>query len=405
MNLLFTVVGFHTLESQTHVETFRQYHHIVELMPMERLTSYLLLDSASRLASVDAIVCAADTDSIVVNPDTGHLELEFPLTKALRLAEDVSKLPDTCAMRDGRKWKSIPFIVLYSRGNFEFSSELQQSTSAYLVPHDLPYYRHNMTLLRIQKIVDDYQDRILEDYRNVGIIIRFENGRAQIGPALLRKDPSIESEYYYAPADRRTNKGWVTVKRDNEGILYDVEVFQHLIDTGASETRMHEFFEEHPAFLMQARLGVLISHRPDFASPKGWKPDFAFSPIIGPHVENAIEVLELKGPAERILARMQHRGFSQKVHAAIDQVRDYDGCLRDPANFRAIEAAFGYIPKSSKLAVLIGRTPSTGMDREIFERRQTELNVQIITYDEILQKQTDQIKSTTRPTFHFGPLQ
>jgi len=359
---------------------------------MERLTSYLLLEPASSLALVDAIVFAADTDSIVFDAFTRLPRLEFPVTRALIVAEEVSKLPDTCAMRDGRKWKSIPFIILYNVASYEYRPEMRQETHAHLVASE-PYSfsRQLVTLKQVQKIVDEYQDRVLEDYISVGIMVRFQNGRTQIGPALQKKNPLIESEYYYGPADRRTNKGFVTVKRDNQGIAYDVEIFQYLIDTGASETEMHEFFEEHPAFLMQARLGIPISHRPNFAEPKDWRPDFAFSPILGPQLENFIELLELKGPAEKTLSRAQHRGFSQKVHAAIDQVRDYDGCLRNPANFHAIETAFGYVPKSSKLAVLIGRVPSTDADREIFKSRQSELNVQVITYDEILQKQVDQI--------------
>ena len=67
----------------------------------------------------------------------------------------------------------------------------------------------------------------------------------------IQKYSWIESDYYYAPADRRTHTGWVTVKRDGDGLRHDVEFFQYLIDTGATETKMHNFFEEHPAFLGQ----------------------------------------------------------------------------------------------------------------------------------------------------------
>ena len=102
--------------------------------------------------------------------------------------------------------------------------------------------------------------------------------------------------------------------------------------------------------------------------------------------------MELKGPGERTLSGGDHRGFSAKVKAAVDQVRDYARCLRDPINFRVIEEAFGYIPKESNLAVLIGRVPANDAEREVFERRQSELNVKIITYDEILQTQASQIK-------------
>jgi len=41
---------------------------------------------------------------------------------------------------------------------------------------------------QIQKIVDEYQEiEVLEDYRNGGILVRFNNGRASDGPALTRR--------------------------------------------------------------------------------------------------------------------------------------------------------------------------------------------------------------------------
>jgi hypothetical protein len=310
VNLLYTTTGnFQTLETQENIVVWRKKYHIIETLPMEQLTGYLRFDRSSSLALVDAVVCAADTDMI----DFGALGpfLSFPIARALKLAEDVRLLPESCAMRDGRKWKSVPFVILYNAANYEMTPGVQQDTHAHLLIQG----HSDLALRQIQTIVDEYQDRVLEDYRNVGIIIRFENGRAQIGPALRRKDPHIESEYYYAPADRRTNTSWVTVKRDSEGLRHDVELFQHLIDTGANETRMQEFFEEHPSLLMEARLGIPISHRPNFVEPRNFKPDFAFSPILGPQSDRMIELMELKGPDEITLSREQHRGFSAKVHA------------------------------------------------------------------------------------------
>jgi hypothetical protein len=49
------------------------------------------------------------------------------------------------------------------------------------------------------------------------------------------------------------------------------------------------------------------------------------------------------------------------------------------------------MPDDSNLAVLIGREPRNDEEREIFEQRQTELNVKIITYDEILAVQENKL--------------
>jgi antiviral defense system Shedu protein SduA len=128
------------------------------------------------------------------------------------------------------------------------------------------------------------------------------------------------------------------------------------------------------------------------SDPKGWTPDFAISPILGP-LDSEIELLELKGPCERILTGGTHRGFSAKVKRAIDQVKDYDRCLHNPANHRAIFESFGYVPEKSSLAVLIGRDPDSRRDKKARLQRQSEIDVEVITYDEILATQIGQLKS------------
>ncbi len=55
-----------------------------------------------------------------------------------------------------------------------------------------------------------------------------------------------------------------------------------------------------------------------------WSPDFAFTSILGPRDIKDIELLEMKGPAEKLLNyHRNHPGFTAILHRAIDQVRDY----------------------------------------------------------------------------------
>jgi hypothetical protein len=357
---------------------------------MERLVSSLHFDRASTLALVDAIVCMADTDMVIFHPETDFRAFDYPLQKALALAADVRSLPENCTMRDGRKWKSMPFVILCRAFNSDAGQLLRERAHAHIYVSVDPA----ASLNQIQKVVDEYHDRVLEDYSNLGILVRFRNGRTQIGPALKRKDPRAESAYYYAPGDRRNNSDWLTVKRDRDGLRHDVELFEMLLDKNASETEMHRFFEEHPAILMQAWMAVPISHVPNFDRPKDNKPDFAFSPILGPRGDATVEILELKGPAEKTLTQGPHRGFTSKVHRAIDQVRDYERYLHDPVNIQAILRALGYIPDDSKLAVMIGRSPRNAADAEAFAQRQSEIDVKVVTYDEILVQQSSQLSSS-----------
>ena len=64
------------------------------------LTSYLHFDLSARHAMVD-VIAFLPTEMIV----------DYAL-KAFMVIEDVRKLPEECCMRDGRKWKRVPCVVL-----------------------------------------------------------------------------------------------------------------------------------------------------------------------------------------------------------------------------------------------------------------------------------------------------
>jgi len=388
MNILFTSVNaMLTVEAQMCLAECRSCYHIVEEITIERVPSYLQFDNASKLALVDAIVCMADTVKTAYEYERPFYIIDSPLDKALRLAADVRNLPETCTMRDGRKWRSIPFVIFCDSPTSRDMLSKREKSHA----HVFPPCEASDALKKIEDCVDAYHDRVLEGYANCGILVRIERGRAQIGPALAAKANRAENEYYFGPGDRRNHQGWVTVKRDRHGLRYEVELFRMLLDRRAGETEMHRFFEEHPSILMEARLGIPISHRPRFRRPEYNTPDFSFSPIFGPFNKKAVELMELKGPDVQTLRKGPHPGFSAKVNKAVDQVRDYGHYLKDPANMNAIMRDLGYIPDDSNLAVLIGREPRNDEEREIFEQRQSELSVKIITYDEILAVQENKL--------------
>jgi hypothetical protein len=390
VNLLYTNIGKEPSLSDTEqrISEWRQRKHIVELLPPERLVNYLHFEISSALALVDAIICDANIN--VVSMDWGKPEYTHPLLRALRLANAVRSLPEECAMRDGRKWKNIPFIIFVNPGESDSARDYGQSVAIILSP--VCNRNPSLALDRIRQCVDAYYDRLLRDYQNMGMLIRFERGHAQIGPALQKHDSIQESAYYYAPKDCRKNKRWLTVRRDNKGISYDVEILQQLLDQNATETEMQAFFEEHPALLMDLMLGIPVSHKPNFANPRNHTPDFALLPVLGPIEDRTVGLLELKGPTERLLNRRRlHRGLGTRLHQAIDQVRDYDRYLKDPANVDCILKAFGYLPVDSKMAVLIGRN-SEKAERETLMQRLGEIDVRVVTYDMVLQTQAIQLE-------------
>jgi hypothetical protein len=388
MNIVFTTTGhFEEPDHKLLIKTLRDQKHIVETMPMERLMGYLKFDAVSQRATVDAILCKADTDPEDI--------ATYTLQRAVKVAADFRQLPESCAMRDGRKWKSIPFIVISEQPYyFGYPDEIRRLNVTLI--HPTPYPQQ--ILSKVKDAVDDYLQRILEDYRQLGIMFTFEKGRARIAPALKKKSPEMESAYYYAPADRRNNRGWVTVMRDQEAIAADVEIFQRLIDMKVSEREMQRFFEENPFFLSQLRLGVQVPH-PSYRTNR-WSPDFAFLSILGASDINDIDLLELKGPAEELLnSHKHHAGFTSILQSAINQVRDYGEYISHPENYRKIMQQFGYIPTSSKLAVVLGRDPDDRENVEILDKRRHYVpDVEIITYDKILEAQAHQLSPIIAPT-------
>jgi hypothetical protein len=394
MNILLTSTGF--LEDREHkhlIQTWRDHHHIAETLPFERLMDYLIFDPSSRWGAVDTIVCKADTDPEGI--------AAYTLQRALNLATDFRGLPESCAMRDGRKWKSIPLILISEQPYyFGYPDEISRLRVTIIRPSPYPLE----ILAKVRDTVDEYIKRVLEDYRDMGLLVRFEKGRAQIGPGLRKKDPEMESSYYYAPADLRNNRGWVTVMRDNEGLRADVELFQQLLEMNATETQMQRFFEENPFFLMQARLGIQIPH-PSYAIRR-WSPDFAFTSILGPRDIKDIELLEMKGPAEKLLNyHKNHPGFTSILHSAINQVRDYGRYISYPENHKKIMKQLGYIPTQSRLAVLIGRDYQDEERMEVLERRRSETpDIKIITYDKILETQADQLSRIVIPDLDVSTL-
>jgi hypothetical protein len=84
------------------------------------------------------------------------------------------------------------------------------------------------------------------------------------------------------------------------------------------------------------------------------------------------------------------RSNGSSAQRTVRRVRDYDQYMRDPVNVDCLVNAFGYVPLKSKMAVLIGRDP----DRTQYEtliQRLSEIDVQVVTYDMILQTQANQV--------------
>jgi Domain of unknown function (DUF4263) len=374
---------------------------IADWMPGNEIIRYLLFAPASEFASIDAIVFLQPNMSVgfAEGPD-GRLTAFPEITPSQAhcrnaiISEQIRNLPETCAMRDGRKWKRIPQIVLTQHGNRHEAYDGLDVEFVIDVTEQMLFggYSSAFTWNRIQEIVNQYHLRAMVEYERVGFLVTVDRGLYRVKRA-FRKRNSSESEFSFGGKDRRRFQGFVTIGRERDAGDYEAWLLEQLLnDPKAGERELHRFFEGHPDFLAEVMMGVPISHQPRFISNKQ-TPDFAVSPVLPRDSSDSVKLLELKGPEANVLAskRYLHRGLAPAVTQALAQVSDYSDSLRDPLNLKAVEKALGYVPEFSQRAVLIGRTPPRE-DTYLWDKRRAEQpSVRIITYDEVLQEYRERV--------------
>jgi hypothetical protein len=293
-------------------------------------------------------------------------------------------------MRDGRKWKRIPHVILTRYGQRHEAYDGLDVEFVRDVTEEMLFsgYGSPVTWNKIEEIINRYHRRAAAEYERVGFLVDLDHGLYRVKRA-FRKKNSNESELYYGAADKRRFRGFVTIGRDQDGTDYEALLFEHLLnDPRAGEREVHRFFEEHPDFLAEAMMGVPISHQPQFPT-NSQIPDYSIAPILPRGSGVWVKLLELKGPEAQVLAsdRRLHRAITPALTNALAQVRDYDESIRDPRNLMAVEKSLGYVPEFRELAVLIGRTPGPH-DASLWDKRKAEQpGVRIITHDEILEEQ------------------
>jgi Domain of unknown function (DUF4263) len=368
-----------------------------DFIPMHSLTK-TLTDNRDGL-SAEAIVIETTAMFYFEGPADEdyfrHQNQSLTLENVIALVRDLRHLDSSVAMADGRKWNAIPVVIiltdtLFSDLNIPQSLEGTIIFSRGDVPADLG---------RVRQEVAKYRQRLLDELDNLGFLVTFENGRYRVGPALTPGERQVEGHFYFGPADKRPGQRgkYYTVDRDNIGIQYEVELFEALINQpDVSEHDIQRFFEQHPHFLLLTRLMQALPqvHLPDEMG-KLLIPDFILKPIVALQRlrDSNWQVLDLKRPQAKLLAGpSDHRRFSSEVFQAITQVKDYREHFENPQNTAAVTKILGHPLKHPKLAVLIGRMPSSS-EVEVLEKEQArEPQVSVVTYDEILERQKSLIR-------------
>lgn len=359
------------------IEQLRNRSCTVDVLPLEQIVEVLRDEGASRV--VDAIVA-----SHIMYSAPPHVATPGALYTFER-RDKVRSLPDDVAMLDGRKWKSIPFVILKGMDRqvrFEDGSDFHPDTVRYASPDQA--YRY------IRSVVMDYRQRLLSELDNLGFLVRYEHGRYRVGPALGQKPVMPEGTLYSGFHDKRfmARRSVLTVDRDLYGIQYEVELLEALLNRKeTTEAELQQFFEEHPHFLIPNQLFSVLPHVRLMEETKLLIPDFIVKPVVAAQKDSEWEVLDLKRPNAKLLVGKANRArLSQEVMNAIAQLREYGDYFRNPQNALSVSTKLGHKLRFPKLAVLVGRMEN--VDVEAFALAQDrERDVRIVTYDEILERQ------------------
>jgi len=373
--------------SSIEVEELRKRGCSVEIIPPSRLLDLLKLE-VSPFTVADAVVCfiEANQPELLTSPPT----LGLQTYEGEKLAREIRQLPDSCAMTDGRKWKAIPIVIVLQ--GIE-SLLLRERIGRLAVEENVAFVEalpdFPPTFRAIDGAVRNYRQRVLAEFSNLGFLVSYENGRYRVGPA-MNATGDIEGYFYDRRRDKRGLRDrYFTVDRDQQGIQFEVELFEALINRQhASEEDFQSFFEDNPHFLADARMSQPMPHvRLKNAQGEVLIPDFVVKPIVASQRDSNWEVLELKTPSAQILAGpRRHLRLSHEVHQAIAQLRDYGDYFKNPENKQRVSAALGHALRFPRLAVLIGRLRD-GQAEDLEKAQSREADIRIVTYDEILQRQ------------------
>jgi hypothetical protein len=360
-----------------------------EFVPSDSLIASLK-EEQSGLVAEAIVIDASEIFHFLGSPPDGYVGGFWRTEPFAKLVLGVRQLDSCVAMDDGRKWNSVPIVLIFMESlstNFWLNESLETT---------IIFSRGDVfaDLEKVRQEIVTYRRQILDELDNLGFLVSFENGRYRVGPALTPRKRQVEGRFYFGPADTRPGVPgkYYTVDRENIGIQYEVEMFEALINRpDVSEADIQIFLEENPHFLLMARIMQALPHV-QLPDDRGnvLIPDFILKPIVALQElrDSNWEVLDLKRPQAKLLAGpSNHRRFSAEVYQAITQVKNYRQHFENPQNTAAVTKLLGHALKHPRLAVLIGRMPPSS-EIELLEQEQArEPQVRIVTYDEILESQ------------------
>jgi hypothetical protein len=141
-------------------DSLNQRRWAFEFIPLERLIP-ILKDSPQTGLGADAIVSVVHPDSAFGSPPI--FNNLTPASSVVKLVKELRSLQAFHAMKDGRKWATIPFVLIVSS---IFSNDgIAEPVDATVTALHSDYAQN---LDEIREVVSQYRQRLLDELDNLG---------------------------------------------------------------------------------------------------------------------------------------------------------------------------------------------------------------------------------------------
>lgn len=399
-----SIAGLDGEEMEIYASGLRERGFLVDVVPDGVAALRMVAMAGGRvdaLVAIDQEQIAAGSFRSVVSPEA-HLRLES-------VVKNVRAIDERLAYRGGIRARATPVVAVTRGGELEFEDRWTVSCTL-PSPYD---YDLRILAAAIERAIREWREGLLSELNYVGYVVtQDEAGRFDVRTALTRKKLR-ESEILTdaaTPDGLRQNQflvlgadllGEFAAYQELSAALNSYEVVAK-VERIKPETVFQRLFEKYPHLIYRNRFDAHFA-KPAFRDPRTGKliqPDFVLAPQVRREHGPAWEILDLKLPRETLLtSRRFHPDFSQKVHHAIRQLNNYRKTLAREDMRDEIVQRLGFQPLNARAAVLIGRRREE--DDEVLSSLNDPVNnVELITYDDILDFEVSRLWTIARLALH-----
>ena len=317
-----------------------------------------------------------------------------------RVAHLLRTLPNNLSFRNAVKAKALPLLVIAKKSDLGEVEKDKLAGLGWAAVYD-PESATGSIIDAVRNIIYSWRTDLLHDLECAGYAVTIApGGILSVKPAFVKAD--VEGEIL-SPATtlaKLSSSGYLVLSSDYFRVASAYRQFAYLIENyriiaKAKKTKPEEVFQEFFANNQDMLFTHDVGHvwpKPRFhlpEDPSNWlEPDFVVKPSVIAQLGTKWRILDIKLPDVKLVGGKRfHPTFSSKLNKAIQQLADYRHYFGRPDAKATIEKILGFQPRNPRLAVLIGRKP-TGDVASILDHvgnTMPQLNVDIITYDEVLE--------------------